>query len=177
MSSKGLLEDDTRLKDKAMTEFDEMEKSNMMRGMARIDAVEGGFVYATPIPQAACGGCAAAKGCGVSALSGYFGNRSQPLVLADDFNGRPGETIEIGLPQSTLNKAAFTSYGPPVAGLLIGGGLAGAGGASDGVAALSAGVGLVVGLALSRFLSRRLAGLTPVFIGKTVVPGGVCLEG
>ncbi len=155
----------------------QMEMGGMMRGMARIEAVKDGQVYAAPIPQAACGGCAAAKGCGVSALSGYFGNRSRPLVLTDNFDARVGETIEIGIPQSTLNRVAMTSYLPPVVGLLIGGGAAELLGGGNGLSALSAGVGLVGGFVLSRMLATRLSGLTPVFLGKASVSGGICHEG
>lgn len=147
-----------------------------MRGMARIASVHDGYVYAAPIPKASCGGCAAAKGCGVSALSGYFGNRSQPLVMVNDFDAKVGETIEIGLPQSMLNKVAMVSYVPPVIGLLAGGALAGALGAGDGVSALAAGVGLIAGFALSRYFSSRLTHLSPIFLKRTTIAGGACHE-
>jgi len=161
-----------------MTDRDDaIEMGGMMHGMARVEIVRDGLVYAAPIPKAACGGCAAAKGCGVSALSGYFGNRSRQLVLPDDFGAQVGETIEIGLPQSTLNKAAMVSYAPPVLGLLVAAGLAGSMGAGDGLSALAAGVGLVGGFALSRFVSKRLTDLSPVFLKKTSIPDGACHEG
>lgn len=142
--------------------------STLLRGEARVVAVEGDAIVVEAMPRAACGGCAQAGGCGVSVLSGLFGRRAGArITLANTCDAQAGDIVAIGIRQGPLLRAAVMAYALPVAtlalGALLGLGLSG----GDAGALAGSAAGFAAGLVVARRLARRReASMRPVLLGQ-----------
>ena len=147
-------------------------QAEQVEGIARVVAVDGDRVWMEPEPTSSCGGCLSAKACGVKSGTSRLDARRFSLVNDQDY--RVGERVVVGISERTLTRAAATAYGLPLLGLLVGLFSARFVGAGDGKAALITLAGVIVGLGLSWFKSRRLDArgeLTPQYIRHVWVSG------
>lgn len=146
---------------------------NIVESVARVVAVDGGIVWLEPEQTSACGGCQSAAACGTA------GGDSRKLAarrfpIANDFDGRVGDRVVVGVCEGALLRGFATAYGLPLltmigttvaAHLLTG---------SDGAAIAAAVVGLAAGLGLARIRAHRLLGrgdLSPHFLRRAFGPG------
>jgi len=133
--------------------------------------VDGGSVLLEPEQLSSCGGCQSAATCG--AKTGPRNTMNKRFVLANDFGGQLGDRVVVGIAEDALVRASLTAYGLPLV-AMIGAGLAGQnliGG--DAAAALSAAVGLGVGMVMARVHAQRLTArgeLSPRFL-RFAAPG------
>ncbi len=151
-----------------------------VEGVARVIAVSDEAAWLEAEPKSACGGCASAGHCGVSALSGLFGRKRTRFRLANDFDARPGERVVIGISQSMVLRASLIAYMVPLLGLLIG--AVGGAGLGDPGSIGGAVAGFAAGFLAARRLSagRGAAGrLDPVFLRRAAADGapGCGLDG
>lgn len=151
---------------------DVMQNSNddgMVRGTVRVVAINHQRAWVEAESEAACGGCAVAKGCGTKAISGYFSKRNIPIEIANDFNGSVGDRIEVGLRNSTILKVSAVIYLLPLVGLMTGAITAELLQAGDSLVMILGILGLGCGFyaAKSLYVSQRFANaVTPVFLRK-----------
>ncbi len=111
----------------------------------------------------ACGNCEMNQGCGTGAIGRLLGRRSRPLVIETEQPLRPGDRVQLGLPEAALVKASLLTYGLPLLAMVAAGLVAAASGLGDGWVALTAVVGFAAGFKLAARLSRSLEAcrLTP----------------
>lgn len=104
--------------------------------------------------RSACQSCGKESGCGMSLLSGLAGGGSMRMNLREGV-AEPGSSVVLGCPQDGLLKAAFIAYAPPALGLVVGAVVAALNGSGEGVQALGALGGLIVGLMLTRVAAAK----------------------
>lgn len=141
----------------------------VIRGVVRVVALNGERAWVEAESQSACGGCSAAKGCGTKSISRYFGNRTAPLEIVNDFNGLVGDRIEVGIKNSTVIKVSALIYLVPMIGLAGGAALGELLSAGDIVTMGLSLLGLAIGFYISRSLyisNRFAAAVMPVFLRK-----------
>ena len=105
-----------------------------------------------------CARCAAGKGCG----AGLTGNAGQTLELELPIPDagmplRVGDSVRLNLLPGNLLRAALLAYGVPLAGAALAAATAFALGASEPVSVTAALAGLVAGMIVSAFRTRRLS--------------------
>lgn len=106
------------------------------------------------VDAAACPRCAAGRGCGAGAFAGAGRERRVEAEIRGGVRVAEGDTVELALPPARLLSAAWLAYGLPLAGALSAAAASRYFGATDGISALAALTGLVIGTVLAR---RRLA--------------------
>ncbi len=113
--------------------------------------------------QSACSHCELSSGCGTGAIGRLLGKRSKPVKIRVNQDLKPGDQVEIGLPDKAFLRAGLLIYGLPLLGLFIGLMLAGlissnAGSyieaSSDLIAFIFALAGLVLGLFIAGAISK-----------------------
>jgi sigma-E factor negative regulatory protein RseC len=109
--------------------------------------------------QSACSHCEMSQGCGTGAIGRLLGKRSKPVEIKVDQDLKPGDQVEIGLPDKAFLRAGLLIYGMPLLGLFIGLMLAESIGSnvdlsSDLIAFIFALVGLVLGLFIGAFIAK-----------------------
>ncbi len=132
-------------------------------------AIAPGRVQLAVSRQGACKACAEKSGCSnaqeqTSAQRIWLAH-TQPLAL--------GDSVQVSLPEATLLRAAFLTYGPPLAGFMTG--LLAGSALGERAAIACALAGLVLGFSTSAWLSRRWISplrLHPV-LSPTHQPSGV----
>lgn len=111
-----------------------------------------------------CGQCSSAGGCGSSNLSKMFCSSPRRFRVRNDAQARVGDEVLVVLADGVLLRSAFILYLIPLAMLFAGGALGVAlsddAASRDGYAALGAGAGLLLGLALAKWLARFHRGQT-----------------
>jgi sigma-E factor negative regulatory protein RseC len=143
----------------------------LVEGFAEIVRVDGETVLMEPDQLSSCGGCQSAATCG--AKTGPRKRLNKRFVLANDFGGQLGDRVVVGIAEDALVRASLTAYGLPLV-AMIGAGLVGQnliGG--DAAAAVSAVVGLGVGMVAARVHAQRLTArgeLSPRFL-RFAAPG------
>lgn len=137
----------------------------MVEGIARVVAIDGGRVWLEAETTGACASCSAKAGC----ASGDKSSRRVPrrFAMNNDFDGRIGDRIVVGIPEGALLRASATAYLLPLLAMLAAAVMAEHLGGGDAVAALAAVAGLVGGLVLARARAVRLVAggrLNPISI-------------
>jgi sigma-E factor negative regulatory protein RseC len=127
----------------------------MIEQRARVVGTDGGFALVEAAPSGGCSSCGVQGGCGVSKLGRLLPQRTRLLRVPNDLGARPGDEVALGLPDDALLRSALAAYLPPLLGLLGGAVLAGALSPGETWALPGAAIGLLLGLAASRILSRR----------------------
>jgi len=124
---------------------------------------EGDLAWVDTRPASACGGCAAAEGCGTGVWVRWFGARRGLLPARDGLGTAPGDRVVIGVPERAFLGGSLAVYLLPLGALLAGAWLAGVlVGTGDGPVLTGALAGLALGLLLVRRLGGRwLAGTRP----------------
>jgi sigma-E factor negative regulatory protein RseC len=143
----------------------------LIKGLARVVAVDGAQVWLAAEQPAACFSCATRSACGSGTakpsaswrVSRSLGPNQAPLGL--------GETVHIGVDRNALTRASLTAYAFPLATMLIA--VMGMQDAGDAAAIAAALVGLLVGVAAAKVLVRRWSeALVPVVLGRALTPTG-----
>ncbi|CAA7617083.1 Positive regulator of sigma E activity [Candidatus Terasakiella magnetica] len=150
--------------------FPGADESDLVEGFARVVAVEGGRVWLEPEQTKSCGTCASAGLCSIGKDLGEAKRlEARRFQLPGNLGLRVGERVVVGVREDTLVKGAMTAFGLPLLTLLIGGITGQEWGQSDGMAALGAASGLVLGLAIARVLANIFTArgiLTPRFLRR-----------
>jgi sigma-E factor negative regulatory protein RseC len=128
---------------------------DLIEGVARVIAVEGGVAWLEPEQTTACGHCAGKAVCGVTPGSPRLVARR--FQLPNDHDFQVGERIIIGVTEQSLRRAALTAYGIPLLLMLVAGVTAQKMGGGDLGAALATLAGLAAGIGLVWLRSRRLS--------------------
>lgn len=164
--------------------FPDIDDRDMVEGVARIVAVEGGKAWAEPEPVAGCGTCHSAGLCSIGKQLGDPNARqmAKRFALPGNLDLRVGERVVVGVREDTLTKGALTAYGLPLVFLLAGGILGQELGRTDAMAATGAVGGLLAGLLGARIVSGYLSAkgvLTPRFLRRAFEPpaDGSCHSG
>ncbi len=97
----------------------------------------------------ACAACVARKTCHPAPGASF------EMPVADPLGVRPGDRVSVGIPDSALLAASAAAYLLPASLLVAGASVGWAWAGTDGASLAGAVVGLVAGLALLPFLSRR----------------------
>ena len=119
-----------------------------MRAEGRVDRIEGGLAVVTLTGTGGgCGRCAQPGGCGSELLTQAFGRRCTCFRVPDTIGARPGESVVLELPESSVTRAAGVVYLMPVVFVILGAALGVAAGGTDAGAAAGAAAGLAASLA------------------------------
>ena len=118
-----------------------------------VQGKDGGLVLNVP-RRSACKSCSKDDGCGMSMLGGLTATQGMKMELNPGV-AQVGDTLELGCSQDGLVKAAFIAYAPPALGLVLGASAAALNGGGDGVQALGALGGLMIGLLCTRGLAAK----------------------
>lgn len=130
----------------------------MILETGRIVAIEPQGVWVETIRKSACGSCKAEKGCGQSLINKWDGHTSYIWVLLDGRNPADyqlGDEIQIGIPEEVVAKGAMLAYMVPLLTLVIATATAHYQFAHEGITAISAFVGLIIGGFIVRWHARR----------------------
>jgi len=92
----------------------------MIIEQARVSRVEGERVWVECSTKSACEHCQAAKNCGTSAISKALPKRTQQIVARSSLVVKPGQLVEIGIPEDSLVRSALVVYLWPLFGLILG---------------------------------------------------------
>lgn len=142
----------------------------LTEGFARIVAADSATVWLEPEMSSGCGTCASAKGCSSLTWMKLGPADAKRFALPNDFNGRVGERVVVGIQQGSLVRASALAYGLP---LLIGLGsgiYAQARGAGDEICLLATVAGLAVGFVLAKFVAGRLTAkgdFRPIYLRRS----------
>ena len=104
-----------------------------------------------------CASCGQRKACGVGKLAGGGKTTLVHVVACDGL--RAGDTVTLCAEQGAINRAALLGYLLPALLIAIGAVVGDRLVHSDAAAALGAGFGLVLGLALTRVIAQRFRGV------------------
>ena len=121
-----------------------------------------------------CARCASGKGCGAGLLGGDDRPRRVDALIAGGLDVREGDEVRVELAPDSLLHAALIVYGLPLAGAVIGAGIAYLAGGDDLGAAIAALLGLAAGMAAGRRRLRRAACLrrfTPTVTARLAAAG------
>ena len=142
----------------------------MILETGRIVAVEPHGLWVETIQRSACGSCQAQKGCGHSALAKLGATASCLWVLLegrDSGNYKIGNEVKIGIPEDVIVKGSMFVYMVPLIAMITTTFIAHRSLLSDGLTALCALCGLLIGAAIVRvssYLIRFDSRLQPVVI-------------
>ncbi|TAN77021.1 MAG: Fis family transcriptional regulator [Magnetospirillum sp.] len=154
--------------------FADAEGLDMIEGFARVVAVESGRAWLEPEQTASCGTCSSVGLCSIGKDAGAARKlAARRFELPGDLGLRVGERVVVGVRDDTLVKGAMTAYGVPLLAILAGGIAGQEMGGTDGMAALGALGGLIVGLLIARVLANSLSArgiLTPRFLRRAFDP-------
>lgn len=138
----------------------------------RVVRVEDRHVLVETAGRSGCARCEAGTGCGGVLMGRLLGDRLHMVRALDGGveDLAPGDQVSLGLSESALVRSAAVAYLVPLAGIFTGllstRWLFGPG---DGIAALGAVAGLVIGGFAARALARRAEGSSqyhPIVIGR-----------
>lgn len=92
----------------------------MIKEQATVVSLSGDRAEVQMQRQSACSHCEMSHGCGTGAIGRLLGKRSKPVEIKVDQNLKPGDQVEIGLPDKAFLRAGLLIYGLPLLGLFIG---------------------------------------------------------
>lgn len=144
----------------------------MLIETGRIVAIESENLWVETIQRSACGSCQAQKGCGHSMLAKWGVTASRLRVSLDGRNPaifKLGEQIKIGVPESVIANGSLFVYLVPLLMMLAITFIAHQQSLGDGLSALSALGGLILGAFIVRWRSRHLrfdGRLQPILIDE-----------
>ncbi len=78
------------------------------------------FAWVETQRRTTCGKCSAQKGCGTKVLSGVLGKKLTHVKALNTVQAVPGDSVVIGLQESSLLKSALMSYLLPLILVLLG---------------------------------------------------------
>jgi sigma-E factor negative regulatory protein RseC len=92
----------------------------MIKEQATVISITGDLAEVQMHRQSACSHCEMSRGCGTGAIGRLLGKRSKPVEIKVDQNLKPGDQVQIGLPDKAFLRAGLLIYGMPLLGLFIG---------------------------------------------------------
>jgi sigma-E factor negative regulatory protein RseC len=132
----------------------------MIEEVVRVVEQDGDYVWVEATSRSACGSCGSQNSCGTSVLGNLFKPRKNLMRVVDNLNLQVGEQAIAGMDEMELSKAAFYAYLLPMLLMVAISVSAGSLGLSDAAVLMLGMLGLVAGLQLARFVSKRLPGST-----------------
>lgn len=130
----------------------------MLTETGRVVALEGDALWVETISVSSCGSCAAKSGCGHSLLA-KWASRSAYLRVAlagrDPLSFEIGDTVTIGIPEDVIVTSSLLMYCLPIMLMLAGAALGHYGAGSEGVSALMALAGLLLGGLVVKLYSAK----------------------
>lgn len=132
----------------------------MIEEMVRVVEEDGDYVWVEATSRSVCGSCGSQSSCGTSVLGNLFKQRKNTLRVFDCLNLQVGEQATVGMDEVELAKAAFYAYLLPMILMVAISLSASSYGLGDTAVMLLSIVGLLTGLLLARFISKRLPGST-----------------
>ncbi|MDN7123582.1 SoxR reducing system RseC family protein [Pseudidiomarina terrestris] len=92
----------------------------MIREIAIVQAIEADSLLVTTELKSGCSGCAQQSNCGAGIISKAFSDRRAEFRVAKPagMQFKPGEQIELLLPEQMLTRASLLIYGVPLLALL-----------------------------------------------------------
>ncbi|MFC4258334.1 SoxR reducing system RseC family protein [Marinobacter lacisalsi] len=144
----------------------------MIHETGTVISISGNEAWVQTIRESACQTCKARHGCGQKALAGMTSGQSRQIRVVNTLGARPGDQVTVAIEESALLRASLLVYALPlllmvVATALVGAILPG----RDGMAIISAVMGLGVGLWLARWYSIRDAGRWQPVMGRLIPVG------
>lgn len=142
----------------------------MILETGRIVAIEPRGLWVETIQRSACGSCQAQKGCGHSALAKFGASASRLWVLLEgrDVNCFSlGDEVQIGVPEEVIAGGSLFVYILPLLTMIAAMLVAHSSQLSDGLTAICALLGLLVGAAIVRWCSHLIrfdSRLQPVLV-------------
>ena len=135
----------------------------MIKEKATVISLSGDTAEVQMQRQSACSHCEMSQGCGTGAIGRLLGKRSKPVEIKVDRELKPGEQVEIGLPDKAFLRAGLLIYGMPLLGLFIGLALAEimashSNLSSDLIGFVFALIGLVLGLLIGAYIAKTKFG-------------------
>lgn len=141
----------------------------MIHETGTVISTSGNQAWVQTIRESACQSCSARHGCGQKALAGMTSGQSRQIRVANTLNARPGDQVTVAIEESALLRASLLVYALPLVIMVVATALAGAMvPGRDGLAMVSALVGLATGLGLARWYSRRDAGRWQPVMGRLI---------
>jgi sigma-E factor negative regulatory protein RseC len=140
--------------------------------IGRIVGIESESLWVESIQRSACGSCQAQKGCGHSMLAKWGVTASRLRVLLDGRDPssfKLGDAVQIGVPEEVIAKGSLFVYLVPLLMMLATTFIAHQQGFGDGLSALSALAGLLLGALIVRWRSYQIRfdnGLHPILIDE-----------
>lgn len=148
---------------------------DMVEGIARVVAADGGKVWLEPEQTSSCGGCMSAAACGVK--TGHSRKlEARRFALANDAGLRVGERVVVGISEYALIRASATAYGIPLLLTIVAAVAAQLAFGRDAYTMVAAALGLGAGMLIARGRAGRLSArgdLTPRFL-RRLRPGEAC---
>jgi sigma-E factor negative regulatory protein RseC len=92
----------------------------MIEETAYVVKTDDEFAWVETQRQTTCGQCGAQKGCGTKVLSSVLGKKLTHIKVLNSVQAEPGDTVVIGLQESSLLKSAVMSYLLPLLLTLLG---------------------------------------------------------
>jgi sigma-E factor negative regulatory protein RseC len=128
----------------------------MVKEQATVTSLDGDWALIQMQRQTTCSHCELSNGCGMGAIGRLLGHRSKPVMIRNEHQLKPGDSVLLGLPERAFLKASLLIYGLPLLGL-IGGGILAASiiGESDLIVLLFASAGFAAGLKFSAHLASK----------------------
>jgi sigma-E factor negative regulatory protein RseC len=131
--------------------------AELVEGLARVMELQGDIAWLEPEQTPACGGCAAASGCGAKGIGTIAGRIAARRLPLNEHPGlQVGERIVVGVRGDALLKASLTAYALPLVTLFLGAGLAQWAFGAEGATLAGSLGGLGLGLLLARLGAARL---------------------
>lgn len=128
----------------------------MLTETARVIRRHGNHVELELQRGSACDHCDLSQGCGTGALGRLLRRRSRPLVIETDVDCRPGDEVQLLLPETSLVRASLLIYGLPLLAMVVAGLLATAAVDADWLVALAAIGGFLGGIRIAALCAARL---------------------
>jgi sigma-E factor negative regulatory protein RseC len=91
----------------------------MIEEITTVIAIEQGQLVLQANARTACGGCAANKGCGTAALSGWFGRKVVHIRADNTVDARVGDEVVVGLGEDALLSGSIRIYLWPLLALML----------------------------------------------------------
>ena len=92
----------------------------MVEESVEVIAVEGNDLILQAQRKSSCQSCSVQKGCGTSVLSQWLGKKLSHFQVENTVNAKIGDTLVVGIPESSLLKGSLVIYFMPLFTLFLG---------------------------------------------------------
>ena len=125
----------------------------MLEETGTVMAVQGEYAWIETQAKSACAHCHSGDSCGTSALGKWFARKRNRILVRNHLGLKEGDSAVIGIRGDRLVKAALLAYLWPLVLMIIFSGMASVVEVSDSAVALSALIGLVLGMVSIKIMS------------------------